>query len=184
MSTINLNDAKYEVSSVKVFNGGVAGIVKNCKIRVERKKADDAENAPKYKVILTDGTGAEINKGYFANFEKSTPKALDFFVKEMKHLANMFEVKLPEAVESYEALLDATMAGCRTNMEGKLVNVGVSYGTTDYPKRYLEIASAFAITPITETPYLGVKALMVRPEPTPLTEQPSAPAGPGNELPW
>lgn len=167
MSAINLNDAQYELKSVKVFNDGVAGVAKNCKIRVERRKAEDADNAPKYKVILTDEAGGEVNKGYFGNFDKSSPKALEFFVKEMKHLANLFEVKLPDAVDSYDTLLNETMKGCHSAMQGKLVNVAVSYGTAKYPNKYLQVASAFSITATSETPYLGADALMVRPAASP-----------------
>lgn len=194
MSAINLNDAKYDVSSNKVFNGGNAGIVNNCKIRVERKKAEDPDNAPKYKVILTDSNGGEVNKGYFDGFDKMSDKAKEFFVKEMKYLANLFEVKLPEAVESYGALLDATMRGCFENMPGKLVNVAVAYGTIDYPKRYLQVESAFSITATSEKPYLGPKALMVRPEPTApapaaggtstMSEDPFGATTPAAGLPW
>lgn len=177
MSVINLNDAQYEVKSVKVFNGGVAGVVKNCGIRVERRKADEADTAPKYRVIVVDSEGAEVNKGYFGNFEKSSPKALEFFVKEMKHLAGLFKVELPATIDSYNSLLDITMRGCFENTASRLVNVAVSYGTTSYPSKYLQIASAFSITPISETPYLGPNALMVRPEPTqPATGTATAPA--------
>ena len=179
MSAINLNDAQYEVKSVKVFNGGVAGVVKNCGIRVERRKADEPDTAPKYRVIVSDSEGAEVNKAYFGNFEKSSPKALEFFVKEMKHLAGLFKVELPATIDSYNSLLDVTMRGCFENTASRLVNVAVSYGTTSYPSKYLQIASAFSITPITETPYLGPNALMVRPEPTPApasTGTASAPA--------
>lgn len=196
MSVINLNDAQYEVKSVKVFNGGVAGVVKNCGIRVERRKADEADTAPKYRVIVIDSEGAEVNKGYFGNFEKSSPKALEFFVKEMKHLAGLFKVELPATIDSYNSLLDITMRGCFENTANRLVNVAVSYGTTKYPNKYLQIASAFAITPITETPYLGPDALMVRPEPTqPATgtataptddwgTTPAAPAAPKGDMPF
>jgi len=183
MSAINLNDAKYDVTANKVFNGGKAGVVNNCKIRVERKKADDADNAPKYKVILTDEAGGEVNKGYFDGFEKMSDKAKDFFVKEMKYLSSLFEVKLPEAVESYGALLDATMRGCFDNMPGKLVNVAVAYGTVDYPKRFLQVESAFSITSTSETPYLGPKALMIRPEATPAPANTGATSSTASD-PW
>ena len=134
MSAINLNDAQYELKNVKVFNNGVAGVVKNCTVRVERRKATDSDSAPKYKIIVIDSETAEVNKGYFNNFDKSSDKAKEFFVKEMKHLAHLFDFALPASVDSYDALLDETMKGCFNNTEGKLVNVAVSYGTTKISK--------------------------------------------------
>lgn len=163
---LNLNDSQYEVKSTKFFNNGVAGIVNNCKIRVERKKATDPENAPKYKVILTDENGGEVNRAYFGIKPDSSDGLKTFFVKEMKHLANIFGATLPEQIESYDALLSFVMkAGYET--EGKLsVNAVVDYGTTKYPSKWLGLSSGFSIVLATEVPYVKPDMLMTRPEPT------------------
>ena len=156
---INLNDAQYEVAAgVKIFNGGVAGIVNGVKVRVERKKASDADNAPKYKIILKDADDAEMNKGYFEGNDKpeKSDAAKGFFVKEMKHLAGLFDVKLPDSIETYDGLLDAVMRGVYEKGE-TILNVAVSYGTIDRPKKFLEIGSAFNLVKANEKAYMNPK---------------------------
>ena len=155
-------------------------------MRVERKKPADAENAPAYKIILTDTDGAEINKGYFNNFEKSSPAALQFLVKEMKHLASLFDFTLPETVESHKVLLDATMKLVNDNCSGKTVNVFVAYGTKERPRQFLELASAFAMVKNTEKPYVSPKAQMERITPTNAVTAPTEGEGVNytNDLPF
>ena len=164
MSLINLNDAQYDAPvSVKIFNGGVAGIVSGIKVRVERKKATDADNAPKYKLILKDSEDAEMNKGYFDGNDKDTKSdaAKGFFVKEMKHLANLFGVKLPDTIETYDGLLDVVMKSCYDKGE-TLMNAAVSYGTLERPKKFLEIGSAFQLVKPDEKAYMNPKFQLER----------------------
>ena len=43
--TFNLNDASYDAgSNAAIFNNAVAGVVENCKARLERTKQEDKEN--------------------------------------------------------------------------------------------------------------------------------------------
>ena len=176
---INLNDAQYEVAAgVKIFNGGVAGIVNGVKVRVERKKATDADNAPKYKIILKDADDAEMNKGYFDGNDKpeKSDAAKAFFVKEMKHLAGLFDVKLPDNIDTYDGLLDVVMKGVYEKGE-TILNVAVSYGTIDRPKKFLEIGSAFNLVKATEKAYMNPKYQLTRVLPdavmTPDSQQPA-----------
>jgi len=193
---INLNDAQYEVAAgVKIFNGGVAGIVNGVKVRVERKKATDADNAPKYKLILKDADDAEMNKGYFdgKDSDKVSDAAKGFFVKEMKHLAGLFDAKLPDTIETYDGLLDAVMKGCFDKGE-TILNVAVSYGTIDRPKKFLEIGSAFNLVKATEKAYMNPKYQLTRVLPdavmTPDANQPAGTfadnslAPQKGDLPW
>lgn len=159
---IKLNDSQYELSNVKVFNNGKAGIVYECKVRLESRKPSDPDNMPKFKLILTDANGGDINKGYFGNFDKASDAALTFFVKEMKHLAGIFGVTLPEEFNSYDELLAVTMKMCYEKQAETVVNVFVDYGTKDRPSKYLNIASAFSITKSTETPWMNPKACLER----------------------
>ena len=172
---INLNDEKYAVNNVKIFNNGVAGIAKGCTINVVKKQPADADNAPLYKLVITDSAGAEINKGYvFANFDQSSQGALDFLVKECKHLIGLVDGKQLDQVESYRQLVDYTMKSVKEGAAGKKFNTVVSYGTKERPKRFLEIASAFSIVKDGEAPWWNPKFLAERPEPT---ENPGAPTG-------
>lgn len=179
---INLNDEKYADKGVKIFNGGKAGAANGCTMTVVRKADTDPDNAPLYKIILTDVSGAEINKGYvFANFDNSSEKQLDFLVRECKHLINLVGGKQLDQVESYRALVDYAMKTVRENAVGKKFNVAVSYGTTDYPKRFLEISSALAIVKDTEAAYINPKYIMVRPEPTEQAQQTGGTAAGGED---
>lgn len=160
---INLNDAAYEVKDNKIFNNGVAGIVAGCTAKVKRKSPQDSDSAPKYNLILVDPVNqAEINKGYiFANFDQTSDKALTFLVKEMKHLCNVFGIAQLDKVESHEALVTYVMKGINDDGQKTKVNVAVSYGTVDRPKKFLEIASGFAID--TKEPWWNPSYLKVRP---------------------
>ena len=185
---INLNDAQYEVAAgVKIFNGGIAGVVNGVKVRVERKKATDADNAPKYKIILQDADGGEMNKGYFDGNDKpeKSDAAKGFFVKEMKHLAGLFDVKLPDNIETYDGLLDVVMKGVYDKGE-TILNVAVSYGTIDRPKKFLEIGSAFNICKQTERAYMNPKFQTTRVLPdavmTPDANQPAGTFADDNSL--
>ena len=193
---IDLNDAQYEVAAgVKIFNGGVAGIVNGVKVRVERKKATDADNAPKYKLILKDADDAEMNKGYFDgnDSDKKSDAAKGFFVKEMKHLAGLFDVKLPDSIDTYDGLLDVVMKGIYDKGE-TVLNVAVSYGTIERPKKFLEIGSAFNLVKATEKAYMNPKYQLTRvlPDVVPGTELPQSPgtfadnslAPKKDDLPW
>ena len=163
---INLNDAQFaEKPSVKIFNGGVAGVVNGVRVRIEKKKADESEKSPKYKIILKDEYDAEMNKGYgfiAKDIDKDySDKAKGFFVKEMRHLCGLFGVKFPDTVETYNELLDVVMKSCHD--KGEIVaNVAVSYGMQDYPKGFLEIASAYNIVKPTEEAYMNPRYQLTR----------------------
>jgi len=167
---INLNDKQFENNEVKIFNGGEAGVVKDCAVRIEKKGADDPDNMPDYKVIVTDKTGAEINQGIFDNFDTASDKALKFFVRSMKHLAGVFKVKdqQPAQVASYRELLDVTMKICNKNQNNVRVNVAVYFGTEDRPnkKGFLEIDWFWGLRNVEDgIPTLSKTALTERPAP-------------------
>ena len=162
---INLRDEEYADNSVKVFNNGVAGEVVGVTMKVSRKTPADNEKAPDYKITTVESNGAIVEKGFYRDFTNWKESRLNFFVKEMKHLYNLMGVEFPTQVESYEILLDWTMSTVSNNCTDKKFNVFVSYGTPDYPKRFLEISSCFQIEPEGKSPYKGKNPLMERPNP-------------------
>lgn len=184
MSTINLNDSQYDLKTIKIFNGGDAGVVNGVSMKVEKRKATDADNMPAYKLILTDANGGEINKGYFGVTDKTSEAAAKFFVTEMKHLVHLVGKELPATVESYDQLLNTAMRTVFDNIGDKTFNVFVSYGTKDKPNKYLQIASAFSIVSSTEKPYFNPKAQMTKIEPTNVSSDTSAPAYESGDLPF
>jgi len=171
---INLNDKQFENNEVKIFNGGEAGVVKDCAVRIEKKAADDAENAPAYKLIITDETGAEINQGFFDDPDGGSEAAQTFFVKSMKHMANVFKVQLPEEVNSLKDLLDTTMKLCNKNQNNVKVNVAVCYGNEKRPSNYIRIDWFWGLKNVED----GIPTLSK----TALTERP-APDGDANDAP-
>lgn len=175
---INLNEERFEDKEIKIFNAGNAGVVKNCNVRIEKKSADDHENAPDYKLYVTDDAGGEVNKGYYKqdDFQRaSNPgKAEEMYVKDMKHLAKVFRVQdqLPAQVNSYGELMDITMKLCNKNQDNVKVDVAVCYGTKQRPNKrgYLEINGIWDIQ--------NSEDGGVRMRPNMLTERPQPDDGP------
>jgi len=165
---INLNDKQFENNEVKIFNGGEAGVVKDCAVRIEKKTADDAENAPAYKLIVTDDSGAEVNQGFFDDPDGGSEAAQTFFVKSMKHVAGVFKVQdqLPAQVGSLKELLDTTMKLCNKNQNNVKVNVAVCYGNEKRPSNYIRIDWFWGLKNVEDgIPTLSKTALTTRPAP-------------------
>lgn len=162
---INLKDDKYQDKSVKIFNGGRAGIVKGCTTRIERKTKEDADNAPLYKLYIVDSAGGEMNKGYFLPKEDASDKAKDFFVREMNHLVKVFRATVKDEYDSYKDLLDTVMKACKDKQSNIMVNAAVCYGSQDYPRRYLELDGFWGLMNEEDgVPRLSPNALLERPE--------------------
>ena len=88
---INLNDDSFDGgSNVKIFNNGTAGVVENVKLSVKKKTAEDKENAPDYKIIYTDNTGAEVNTAYWYITDATEYSTVEEQIKKqgkvLKHL--------------------------------------------------------------------------------------------------
>lgn len=182
---IDLNEKRFEDREIKIFNGGEAGVVKNCDVRVEKKSADDPDNGPDYKLYVTDESGGEVNEGLFRQDDFSNannPKsAEEMYVKKMKHYAKVFHVQdqLPEKVNSYGELMDVTMKLCNKNQDNVKVNVAVAYGTVNRPSNYLRIDGIWGIQNAEDaTPRITRKALTERPQPD---DGPDVKVGSGSE---
>jgi len=143
---IDLN-ADYNQKEVKVFNNGEAGKVNNVKVRVEKRKADEPSNRPDYNVIYIDGTGAEVSQGWYhfspkagSTAEKIASDSKQFLGRLIKLTKSVVgdEVVFPPVANEKEAL-DKLMTLIRENQTTALVNVFVTYGNQNYPKRYLEL---------------------------------------------
>lgn len=151
----DLNDEK-EFGGVSIFNGGVAGLVKDVKItKVEKKAADDDSNNPPYKVYYEDKAGNEVNQGWF--YFKPYPGADDESVNksrrgEIARIRSLAvavvgkDFTLPK-VESVEEALDAVMKIVKENYEGKTFNVYATYNTKTNPKAYIQLRKYNFIEP-------------------------------------
>jgi hypothetical protein len=140
--TFNLNDASYDASGSTVFNNGVAGVVDNCKAKVERVKQEDKENpnAPDYKVVFVDNTGADINIAFWYPKEDDSDENIMRFLKKLKHLAHSFcgsDAQLPSG--SPRVILDGVMKMIKDTGMQMPVRVMTNYGTTGYESRYIRV---------------------------------------------
>ena len=141
--TFNLNDASYDAgSNASIFNNGVAGVVDNCKARLERTKQDDKENpnAPDYKIFFADSAGAEVNMAFWYPKEDDSDENIIRFLKKLKHIAHCFcgdDAQLPSG--SPKAILDGVMKMVKDSGLAMPVRVMTNYGTNGYEKRYLSV---------------------------------------------
>jgi len=140
--TFNLNDSSYDASGSSVFNNGVPGAVENCTAKIERVKQEDKENpnAPDYKVIFTDTTGADINIAFWYPKDDDTDENIIRFLKKIKHLAHCFcgsDAQLPSG--SPRAILDGVMKMIRETGMQMPVRVMTNYGTNGYESRYMRV---------------------------------------------
>lgn len=153
----------------RIFNGGVAGIAKNCTARVEKKTDADAANHPKYKIIYTDEKGGEINEGYFDNLDLPTAsdKAKKYFIKSMRHLLSQSGTKISSGQSTYSEILDAAMKELYKAMPKNKYNLAVQFGTKEYPKAFLEPNGYWGVLNVESDrlPNTHKDALMERPTP-------------------
>lgn len=145
MSMFDLNEMS--TGGFQIFNDGKAGLVKNVKIKVEKKKASDPDTYPDYKLIATDNAGGEVNQGFYffkANKDKddaANAKNEQLLVSRVLSIAratvaDVENFKFPEVKDSKDAL-NKLFKVIKENSEGKLFNVYVTYGTPSWPSKYL-----------------------------------------------
>lgn len=134
------NNEECGVKEFKVFNGGEAGIVGECKLRIE-KKTDDS-NQPDYKMYLSDSKG-EVNEGFYYSTEQDGTLSVDKFKKyQAQRLINLAKGVLgndytfPNYKDPKEAL-DGVMAEVHKASMG-LFRCAVAYGTTARPEQWLK----------------------------------------------
>lgn len=166
MSKIDIYSEEYNEKDLNpIFNGGVAGIAKNCSARVERKKDGDPANHPKYRIVYTDEKGGSINEGYFDNIDEATDKGKAYFVKAMRHLLTQSGTKLAGGADTYSQLLDMSMRELSKAMPKNKYNLAVQFGTKDYPKSFLETNGYYGVLNVDSErlPNTHKDALMTRP---------------------
>lgn len=147
MSMINLNDEVFNGgNNIQIFNNGVAGRVDNViGSKIERKTPEDMDIAPDYKLYFKDKDGAEINVGFwYLDPNKPTfAKDLEKQGKSLKHLIHCYygdSYQFP-AFNSPKEMLDGCIKLINAKFTSVLVRVYCTYGTTQYPKKYLQLRS-------------------------------------------
>lgn len=143
----NLNDKSLVGGGSVIFNQGIAGKVDDAKVSVTKRSMEDADNAPDYKLILTDNDGGTVNQGFY--YHKDNDQ-----YDQVKNQANagyligrilsVAKAVVPEDFmfpnvdgKSPKEIVDILFTIIRENAEGKLVNAFVTYGTKTKPSLYL-----------------------------------------------
>jgi hypothetical protein len=143
---INLNDSAFDAKEGKaIFNNGNAGIANDVTLSISKKKPEDKEGSPEYKVVFTDADGGSCNMSFwtvdkatqFATMEEQIQKQ----GKVLKHLLHAIygkDFQLPQFQSAADML-----NGCMKLVREGLPNAGkfrvfANYGTTSSVKQYVQ----------------------------------------------
>jgi len=144
---INLNEISQQNNNndedrKPIFNEGIAGRVKDVRVRVAKRTAEEKENAPPYKIFYVDNNGGEVNDGiyYPDDSGKGNPKFALSRLVNLLHAINpsLIGKELPE-FEDYKPAVDFLMKQIAEASKTGKVNVFVNYGTKGYPSQYLNV---------------------------------------------
>lgn len=140
---INLNDLKEEEKEIKIFNGGNAGRATNITVSVLKKAPEEKENAPDFKILYTDETGATINDGVYYPKDSDTDKQKQISLSRLVSVLNALnpETKskmLPEFKE-YKEAVDFLIKQIMVSAKAGKVNIFACYGTENNPQQYLRV---------------------------------------------
>ena len=138
---INLNGSEFDGSNsnIKIFNGGTTGVARNVVgLRIERGTSPQ----PDFKFYFKDQNDAEINMGlYYVNETTETDKNKIKYGAKLKHLVHCYlgkDTKIPE-MATYKELTDWTIAQIEPLFNEVVVRLLVTYGTTQYPKAFIQV---------------------------------------------
>ncbi len=137
MSKFNLNE--FETTGSVVFNNGVAGKVENVSISVEKRRADEPDTYPPYKLVVSDGSTAQpLNQGFYYNDNDDEARQ----TMTLQRIKSIAKAVVPEGfvypeVDTYEQAVNALFKVIKENCEGKMVNVFTSYGYAAKPNKFL-----------------------------------------------
>lgn len=122
-----------------VFNNGVAGKAVGVNITVEKRKADEPDSYPQYKLIVSDESGGmAINQGFYFSDEDDEKRQQMTYqrVKSISEAVIPEEFVYPE-VNGYIDAMNTLFKVIKDNSEGVKVDVFTSYGYTNKPSKYL-----------------------------------------------
>lgn len=122
-----------------VFNNGVAGKAIGVSVTVEKRKVDEPDSYPDYKLVVSDESGGmPINQGFYIN-EADDEKRQQMTYQRVKSIADAVipeDFVYPE-VNGYIDAMNTLFKVIKENADGKKVDVFVCYGYTGKPSKYL-----------------------------------------------
>lgn len=136
MSNFNLNE---KAAGSAVFNNGVAGKAVGVNVTVEKRKVDEPDSYPDYKLVVSDESGGvPINQGFYINSEDDEKRKQQTYqrVKSIADAVVPEDFVYPE-VNGYVDALNTLFKVIKENADGKKVDVFVTYGYTAKPSKYL-----------------------------------------------
>lgn len=143
---INLNDASFDAKSndVVIFNNGDAGLVENVSLTVAKRKPEDKENSPEYKLTFSDANGGSCNTSFWYVDKATAYATVDEQVvkqgKILKHVIHAIygaDYQLP-SFQDAKGMLDGCMKLIREGASNGKFRVFANYGTPEYPKQYIQ----------------------------------------------
>ena len=143
---INLNNDEFNASEgVAIFNDGNAGVVENVKISVEKKKPEDKENSPDYRLVFTDSKGATCNYPFWYVAEKTEWNSVEELIqkqgKVLKHIVHAIagkDFQFPQ-YKSPREMLDGIMKTIRESLKSNLTfRIFANYGAGKHAKKYIQ----------------------------------------------
>lgn len=136
---MNFNLNEKSAAGVTVFNNGVAGKVENVSITVEKRRADEPDSYPTYKLVVEDGSGATpLNQGFYIN-ESDDESRQTMTYQRVKSIADAVvdeNFVYPE-VNGYMDAMSTLFKVIKDNADGKKVSVFTTYGYDKKPSKYL-----------------------------------------------
>jgi hypothetical protein len=143
---IDLNKDEYNASEMAaIFNGGEAGVAENVTVALTKKKADDKEKAPEYKITFTDESGAECATPFWYITEATQYQTVEQQQvrqgKVLKHLIHTIcgpNQNIP-TFNNEKEMLDGAMKLIRDGLKnfGK-ARVFANYGTKEHRKKFIQ----------------------------------------------
>ena len=145
----NLNDSNFDAKQgVAIFNDGKAGVVENVSVSVYKKKPEDKENAPDYKLVFKDANGAECATPYWYVKQATQYQTVEDQVRKqgiaMKHIIHAIygdDFDIPVNATTAEQLLDQSMKVIRDGLashSGIKFRMFATYGTLNSVKNYIQ----------------------------------------------
>ena len=143
---INLNDSAFDAKAgVAIFNDGKAGIVENVIASENKKKAEDKQGSPEYKLTFTDEAGATCNSSFWYVEQATAYATVEELIKKqgtiLKHILHAIygaDYQLPN-FQSAKEMLDGCMKLIREGAAaGHKFRMFANYGSTQSVKNYIQ----------------------------------------------
>lgn len=141
---LDLNSKEYNTGS-SIFNNGAAGKVDNTTIAVAKRRDDEPNTYPDYKLNITDPAGNTLNQGFYypkdneSKTAEENKKRANIEIGRVLHIAKAVvgeEYEFPPVKTAKEAF-DMLFKLIAKNAGDKKFSVFVTYGTKNYVSKYL-----------------------------------------------